>query len=352
MEKIFSGIQQIGIGVPNVHQAWDWYRKNFGMDVKVFEEAATADLMIKYTGNVVQSRHAVLAINMQGGGGFEIWQFTSRTPQAKEEPITIGDLGIFACKLKCPDIEKSFNNFDKNFLLSNSIEIDIQGERHFWVKDAYNNIFQICEYKEFFSKPKFHNIGGVLGAVIGVSDMDKSLVFYKNVLGLDIVLADEVSDSFKDYGVLPNRNQKFRRVILTHSNPRRGGFSQLLGSNVIELVQDLNQQRKSIFENRMWGDLGFIHLCFDVFDMNLLKKNATKQGFPFTVDSTDSFDMGEAAGHFSYIEDPDKTLIEFVETHKVPIVKKMGLYLNLKSRDKSKPLSRLMIKGLGLNRKK
>ena len=33
--------------------------------------------------------------------------------------------------------------------------------------------------------------------------------------------------------------------------------------------------------------------------------------------------MGEAAGHFSYIQDPDGTLIEFVETHKVPILKKL-----------------------------
>ena len=31
--------------------------------------------------------------------------------------------------------------------------------------------------------------------------------------------------------------------------------------------------------------------------------------------------MGDAAGQFAYIEDPDGTLIEFVETHKVPLVK-------------------------------
>ena len=33
----------MGIGVPNVHEAWTWYRKHFGMDIPVFEEAATAD---------------------------------------------------------------------------------------------------------------------------------------------------------------------------------------------------------------------------------------------------------------------------------------------------------------------
>ena len=51
-----------------------------------------------------------------------------------------------------------------------------------------------------------------------------------------------------------------------------------------------------------------------------------------SVDIDNSFDMGEAAGRFSYIEDPYGTLIEFVETHKVPIIKKIGWYINLKKR--------------------
>ena len=50
--------------------------------------------------------------------------------------------------------------------------------------------------------------------------------------------------------------------------------------------------------------------------------------------------MGEAAGHFSYIEDPDGTLIEFVETHRIPILKRFGIYLNLsKRKDKEKPVA-------------
>ena len=34
-EKIICGIQQIGIGVANVHEAWNWYREHFGMDIKI-----------------------------------------------------------------------------------------------------------------------------------------------------------------------------------------------------------------------------------------------------------------------------------------------------------------------------
>ena len=46
MKPIISGIQQVGIGNPFVHEAWRWYREKFGMDVKIFEEAAEANLML------------------------------------------------------------------------------------------------------------------------------------------------------------------------------------------------------------------------------------------------------------------------------------------------------------------
>ena len=73
---IICGIQQVGIGVSNLKEAWKWYKENFGMDVRVFEEKAQAGLMKIYTGGKTRSRHAALALNLQGGGGFEIWQYT------------------------------------------------------------------------------------------------------------------------------------------------------------------------------------------------------------------------------------------------------------------------------------
>ena len=105
MAKLISGIQQVGIGVLDVHRAWAWYRKAFGIDVRMFEESAEAALMKSYTGNEVHSRHAALALHMGGGGGLEIWQFTSRTSQPASFEIKMGDTGIFILKIKCEDAE-------------------------------------------------------------------------------------------------------------------------------------------------------------------------------------------------------------------------------------------------------
>jgi len=351
MAKIISGIQQIGVGIPNVHEAWAWYRKNFGMDVPVFEEAAVADLMLPYTGGQSHERHAILALNMQGGGGFEIWQYTSRTPEAPKFEIGVGDLGIYAGKIKSKDIERSFSEMSESgSVISPKIETQIDGKKMFYVKDPYNNIFQIVESDNWF-KSTSASTGGAAGAILGVTSIDRSIAFYSSILGYDTVLADE-NGEFEDLKVLHGGEGRFRRVILGHSKPRVGAFSRLLGSSEIELIQALDRPAKKIFENRYWGDLGFIHLCFDIHHMQDLKEECERAGHQFTVDSSNSFDMGEAAGHFSYVEDPDGTLIEFVETHKVPILKKIGWYLDLRKRDPEKSLPNWMLSALGLNRKK
>jgi hypothetical protein len=60
--------------------------------------------------------------------------------------------------------------------------------------------------------------------------------------------------------------------------------------------------------------------------------------------------MNEASGRFSYIEDPDGTLIEFVEAYKLPILKKLGWYLHLEKRNPNKALPNFLFKAMGLSR--
>jgi catechol 2,3-dioxygenase-like lactoylglutathione lyase family enzyme len=348
---IISGIQQVGVGVSNAEEAWVWYRKHFSMDVPVFKDAATAALMQRYTGGQPQERYAILAINMAGGGGFEIWQYTQRTPVPPAFTVHLGDLGIFAAKIKCRDVAEMFAYSKKNNLsLLTELAVSPNGEQHFFVSDPYGNVFEIVEEKTWY-KNRTDLTGGIGGCVIGVTDIDRSIKFYKNVLGYDQIVFDETGE-FNDLKGLTGGSDSFRRVLLRHTAERTGGFSKLFGPSQIELVQVLNRTPKKIFENRYWGDLGFIHLCFDVNGMKALEQKCADLNYPFTVNSAESFDMGEAAGHFTYTEDPDGTLIEFVETHKVPIMKKFGLYLNLKKRNPEKNLPNWMINALSLSRVK
>ncbi len=351
MKKNITGIQQMGIGIPNVHEAFEWYRKMLGMDIKIFEEAATAELMLHYTAGKPRKRHAILAINMHGGGGFEIWQHTEHIPVPPVFDVQLGDTGIFICKIKTNDICASHKDLlYKKVTILGGIDANPVGTPHFFFKDPFNNIFQMVEDPSVYEKSTSPN-GGTYGAMIGVSDTEKSLKLYQDILNYDVIVYDRV-ETFDDLKSLPGGNARVRRTLLQHSEPRKGPFSKIFGPTEIELVQVLDRTPSPIFKDRIWGDLGFIHLCFDVTGMNELKKECEKAGFPFTVDSSNSFDMGEAAGHFAYVSDPDGTPIEFVETHKVPVFKKYGVFINLKKRNPKKSLPFWVLKGLKLNRVK
>ena len=346
-DPIISGIQQIGIGNTSVYDTFKWYRQNLGMDLPVFDEAAEAELMLPYTQGKPRSRHAILALNMMGGGGAEIWQYTSRVGQPAAFDIKAGDLGIYIAKFKSRDIKVSHDFLSRENETSEILTTP-EGLQHFYVKDPDGNIIELVESQSWFKKKLSHS-GGVCGVTVGVSEMNQSIAFYKEVLGYDQVVYDKTAkfDDFKYLGT----SDKFRRVLLRHSQPRKGPFSRLFGRTEIELIQNLDTTPRQIFADRMWGDLGYIHLCFDIVGMAALRGKCLAYGCGFTVDSGD-FDMGEAAGQFAYIEDPDGTLIEFVETHKVPIMKKLGWFLDLRKRPADKPLPNFMLSAMGLSRVK
>ena len=345
---MISGIQQIGVGTTDFRKSWNWYIEMFGIDVKILEDDTVAERMLPYTGGVPQQRHACIAVNIQGGGGFEIWQYSKRKPEPCPFTISAGDLGVFAAKLNCCDVAAFYKQMSARWQDCTVPELLPDSTPCFYVKDLFGNLFQIVENKTvFIDQGKL--TGGMAGAVIGVTDMDASVKFYREILGYDIVLCD-TTGPFSTNNPVPEADKQCRRVILK-APKRKGAFAELFGDSTIELVQALERSPRKIYEGRYWGDPGFIQVCFDVTNMKDLGEFCASKGHPFTVDSCpdgERFDMGDASGHFTYIEDPDGTLIEFVEAHKVSIIKKLGLAIDMGKRNPEKPLPKLLFRLMGL----
>ncbi len=354
MSHKINGIQQMGVGVPNVLEGWEWFNKNFGMDIKVFDEAAVAKLMLPHTGGQTRERRAIFALNLQGGGGFEIWQHTGKVPEMPKFEIQIGDLGVCIAKIKTDNVHRAYETFsNKNLNLLTSIDKDPAGTEHFYMKDLYGNLWEFVQESSKFTSTKAVN-GGVFGGVVGVKNMEESLPVYRDILGYDVLVYDK-EDVFTDWAGVPGCNNRYRRVLLAQSKQGNGAFSPIFGKSQIELVQVMDREPKGIFDGRIWGDPGYIQICYDITDMDALREFVKSKGFPFTVDSTranDTFDMGEASGSFAYIQAPEGTLIEFVETQKVPILKKLGLVIDLKKRGQDKPLPNWLLKAFAFKRVK
>ncbi len=143
-----NGIQQIGIGVDDVQQAFRWYGTRLGADINVFEDSNTATHMAQYMGGQPHKKCAILALNMQGGGGYELWQYLDRTPLPASSLIMIGDLGITLAKVKTKDIVRSFERLKKEKVnILSDIVTAPDKTRCFFILDPWNNIIQVQEYR-------------------------------------------------------------------------------------------------------------------------------------------------------------------------------------------------------------
>ena len=348
---LVSGIQQIGIGVADLEESFRWYRQSFGTDIPVFDDAGEAPFMVRYTGGVVQSRRAVLAMNLQGGSGFEIWQYTSRTAEparargggwatsgSSPRAIKARDPGRRARLPGAPgcgpaDRRRAGPDRRAPLLPARSLGTPLRGRRRPGVVRRRPS----PDRRPVRLRPRGERRGAEPAA----------LPRHRRLRHGDLRPRRDVHGLRE-----PARRTQARASRAPR--PRRPAQRRVQPPSRLEPHRARSAAggaaARRLYDGRFWGDPGFIHLCFDV-RRDVRSAGALRAaGFPFTVDSASSFEMGEAAGRFAYVEDPDGALIEFVETHRLAIAKRLGLYLDLRRRDPGRPLPALMLRALALSR--
>ncbi len=351
MYKRINGIQHIGVGVPNHAAAWKWYRNFLGMDIALFNGEAEAPLMRIYTKNQVINKRAAMILNLQGGCAMEVVCPVSFMASHASTSFQLGDLGIFITQVKSPNVREAYQWFqDHGADMNGNVEQLPYGGETFYVRDPNGLNFQIVSGTGWYLTPK-HVTGGTVGCTIGVTNIANSMKLYADILGYDKVVFDQTA-VFEDWkNTMPGGDKKFRRVLLTQSAAPGGGFAKVMGATYIELAQAIDYAPKKIYADRMWGDIGFVHLGLDVRGMKAIGEDLAKAGFGFTCDTQKTLDMGGTTRvHCTYIEDPDGTLIEMIEVYKIPIIEKLGIFLNVEKRDPLKPLPDYMLKALRFSR--
>lgn len=349
MKHRINGFQHIGVAVSDMDASLRFYRKFLGLDIPFFDSVAPAQLMQNHTRGEVITKRASMVINLMGGCAMEVIQATSFKPVQPKFTPELGDLGIYITRVKCPDLNAAHKYCsEESGVFVSSIRPCSAGGNTFFMQDLDGNFFQYVEGTSWYTKPR-HISGGVIACTTGVSDLENSQRLYSDILGYDKVVYQE-EGQIAEWEGLPGGERKFKRIFLGQSNPPAGGFGKLAGETYIELVEDDEREPKRIFDDRIWADLGFVHLGLDVLGMEALGKALADQGFAFTCDSRSALDMGNTKVHCTYIDDPDQTWIELIEVHKVPIIEKWGVYLNVAKRDPLKPLPDFMLKALRFSR--
>lgn len=340
-----NGVQHLGVGVKDHAASWKWFRKYFRMDVPFFDAVAEAPLMDVYTHGKTINKRAAMVMNLKGGCAMEVVSPVSFTARPADFEVNLGDIGIFVGGIKSSDVAASRALFVKDGIPVSEITKTPNGVETFFVKDDNGLNFQVQKGDEWYTNMDFPT-AGVGGCTMGVQDMERSLNFYKNLMGFDIVVYDKIG-VFEDYAsFLSNGRGTFRRVKLVQTRPIYGGFAKLGGEQYIELVQAVDDyQPRKIWKGRIWGDVGFVHLGMDIRGMNAVGEKLSAHGHPFTCDTKDVLSMGDSTKvHCTYINDPDGILIEMIEVFKIPLIEKLGFYLDVAKRDPKKPLPGWLLK--------
>ena len=133
---------------------------------------------------------------------------------------------------------------------------------------------------------------------IVVSDMEKSLHFYRDLLGLEVKRDMQEGGRFIDT-ILGLQNVKVRTIKMSAEN----------GNTLIELLQYESHRGKKR-ENYEIFDLGASHAAFTVENIDEEYKKLKEQGIAFAAEPQISPD-GKAKVTFCF--DPDGVPIELVQ---------------------------------------
>jgi catechol 2,3-dioxygenase-like lactoylglutathione lyase family enzyme len=134
-----------------------------------------------------------------------------------------------------------------------------------------------------------------------VSDMDQSIVFYRDLLGLQL-FQDVVRDNVPSYSeILGFPDVRIRVALFRLSN----------SDHVLELVEYLHPHRQTREMKNTF--VGAAHLCFVVPDLNREYQRLQRCGVTFNSPPVEIVREGQYIGKGVYMLDPDGISVEILE---------------------------------------
>ncbi len=132
---------------------------------------------------------------------------------------------------------------------------------------------------------------------IVVKDMQKSLYFYRDLLGLEILREMDESGNYID-NMLDLENVRVKTVKLSASN----------GITLIELLEFKSHKERKIV--RKFYDIGASHVAFTVENIDECYRILSEKGIEFNTSPQNSPD---GYVKVTFCKDPDGTPVELVQ---------------------------------------
>jgi glyoxylase I family protein len=142
-------------------------------------------------------------------------------------------------------------------------------------------------------------ITGIDHTGLGVRDMERSLAFYRDILGFKVVVD------------MPYSGEEISTAVGHPNTELRAVWVKVADGNFLELVEYKYMERAE-YHPRLF-DLPAAHVCFHVDDCWAVYRDLASKGVKFYAPPQVTPE-GEMAGEvYAYFEDPDGHILELEE---------------------------------------
>ena len=302
-----SGVHHVAIGVRNLETMKSFYRDALGF-TEVFAEFGQSEQELMY--EVVRASHVVFGgvILKQKAGGIlvELIRMTFPVARSIREDFRYGDIGVAKITVAVSDVRTAYEELkDKvNFCSRPKLAaITEWGDYSFvYCRDPEGNLIELVSMTKVEVKGRF---GGARWIGISVTNLERSLSFYQKTLGFHVVIMNS-HESFSGLvdEVSGGEDTRIRSCLLAATSKDDG---------MIELFEVLKPRGRSIPFATMWGDYGYLQVCFNCDDIREVKAHGEELGMEFLCEPKRmEGGIPDHPGEFLYGKDPDGIPIEFL----------------------------------------
>jgi catechol 2,3-dioxygenase-like lactoylglutathione lyase family enzyme len=297
---IGSGVHHVAIGVRKLDEMKAFYRDVLGFGSTLIEFEDSPQEMMQGIARANFVRFAMIMFSQEPEGTLiELTQMNEPVPKAIRRDRRYGDIGVAKTMMAVHDIDAVYNSIkDKVAFCSAPKSADIPGfgeYRFVYGKDPEGNLVEFfCGAGPLATKKSCE----FRGAGIAVTDLDRSVDFYQELLGFDRIvlqshdrfsgLVDEISGS---------PQTEIRSCMLANSN----------GGGMVELFEVTKPRGRSIPFGTRWGDFGFLQVCVQCSNNKETMQSLINMGIDPLCDFYD-----KEGPTFVYMKDLDGTPVELL----------------------------------------
>jgi len=300
-----TGVHHVAIGVKDLETMTAFYRDLMGF-TEVFADFGVSEQEIMR--EVTRAPRAVFsgATLQQKAGGImiEFIRMLEPAPKPIRRDCRYGDIGATKVTIATADVPSVWTELkDRVDFRSEpkTVVIPGWGEYQFvYCRDPEGNLVEIASG----GSNRDEVFAGARSVGIGVTDLERSLPFYRDFLGFNVTVM-ETHESFSGTvdevaGAVDTRV----RSCLLSANTEGGGM--------IELFETQRPRGRSIPFSALWGDFGYLQTAFNCNDVHGIVGDLETAGLDLLCSPKVMDAIPEHPGVFVYARDPDGIPIEFL----------------------------------------